>query len=102
MLQKCALLGCLGIMLLPVALRAAPRPPTEDAEPVSHVTIAVTDFPGEDRALGHFLSDTLLTDLGHSDRLQTLEPNELQQALADLDMRDSGPMTPGQVRHLGD
>jgi len=102
MRRHCALLSCFGLILLPAALRAAPRTQADEAEHNSRPTIAISDFPGDDKPLGAFLSDTLITDLGHSERLQTLERTELRQAMADLDMKDSGPVTPAQVRHLGD
>ena len=102
MRRHCALLSCFGLILLPVALRAAPRPQGDEAEPYRRPTVAISDFPADDKALSAFLSDTLLTDLGHSDRLQTLERTEVRQAMSDLDMRDTGPRTPAQVRHLGD
>jgi len=96
-----ALLGSLGLLILPGALRAAPRAPAGETKHTLP-TVAISDFPGDDKSLSAFVSETLLTDLGHSDRLQTLERTEFRQALSDLDMRDSGPLTPGQVRHVGD
>lgn len=97
-----ALLSSFGLMLLPILLRAAPIVQADDLERSARPTVAISDFPGDDRTMSAFVSETLLTDLGHSDRVQTLERTELRQAMADLDMRDSGPLTPGQVRHLGD
>jgi TolB-like protein len=96
-----ALLSSIGLIMLPLALRAAPQSQTDEQEHGSRLTVAISDFTG-DRDLTGFVAETLLTDLGHSDRLQILERTELRQAMTDLDMRDAGPLTPGQVRHLGD
>ena len=101
MRKLCALLSCVGLVMFPAMMRAVPRGHGDEADRIFQPSIAITDFPGDDKALGHFLADTLLTDLSHSERVQTLERTELHQAMADLDIGESGPLTPGQVRHLG-
>ena len=87
--------GLLGLLILPGSLRAAPRAPAGETKHTLP-TVAISDFPGDDKSLTAFVSETLLTDLGHSDRLQTLERTEFRQALSDLDMRDSGPLPPAR------
>jgi TolB-like protein len=64
-------------------------------------TIAVADFSGQDKDLGRFLADTLLTDLAQSDRLHLVERSEIRQALSELKLQSTGLVEPQQVQKIG-
>ncbi|HZO87405.1 MAG TPA: hypothetical protein VFB38_03635 [Chthonomonadaceae bacterium] len=84
-----------------IARGSAPRPTLWHEDTPDTPTVAVTDFAGTDRELGHFLAETLLTDLNRSDRLHVVEPAEVQQALQDLELPPAGLLEPPQARRLG-
>jgi TolB-like protein len=65
------------------------------------LTIAVADFSGQDKELGRFLADTLLTDLAQSDRLHLVERSEIRQALSELKLQSTGLVEPQQVKKIG-
>lgn len=86
-------------MLLGGSGVASPRPaPKESA---ANLTIAVADFTGADKELGRFLSETLLTTLTQSQKLNLVERTEIRQALTELKLQSSGLVQPQQVKKLG-
>lgn len=88
-----------ALMLLGCCCVASPRPtPKESA---ANLTIAVADFAGADKELGRFLSETLLTTLNQSQKLNLVERTEIRQALTELKLQSSGLVQPQQVKKLG-
>jgi TolB-like protein len=65
------------------------------------VSVAVADFTGDDRAIGKFISDTLLTDLSQSRQMRLVERGEIQKAQNELRLNDGLQFEPQQIRTLG-
>ncbi len=78
---------------------SASASPADNAAPA--LTIAVADFAGQDKELGRFLADTLLTDLAQSKKLHLVERSEIRQALTELKLQASGLAEPGKIKQVG-
>ncbi len=77
-----------------------PAQAEEKAAPV-RMRIAALAFTGEDKELGRFLTETVMTDLGQSDLLQTYEATEVLRAMEDQGLSKSPPLSAEEVRKLG-
>ncbi len=71
------------------------------AEKRTETVIAVADFTGNDKEIGRFLSETLLTQLAQSGKLALVERTEIRQALSELKLQSSGLFEPQQVKKIG-
>ena len=72
-----------------------------EAEQKTETVIAVADFTGNDKELGRFLSETLLTQLAQSEKLALVERTEIRQALTELKLQSTGLFEPQQVKKIG-
>ncbi len=65
------------------------------------MTIAVADFTGNDKELGRFIADSVLTDLAQSSSLSLVERTEIRQAFTELKLQATGLTEPKKIKELG-
>lgn len=65
------------------------------------MTIAVADFTGNDKELGRFIADSVLTDLAQSSSLSLVERTEIRQAFSELKLQATGLTEPKKIKELG-
>lgn len=63
--------------------------------------VAVADFSGADRELGHFLTETVETELARSRTIATVPHDEVVQALRELNLSATSGAPSAQLRRLG-
>ncbi len=98
MLRAGTLLLALSLFILPPLSRAAAADANDGP---TDLTIAVTDFVGNDRDSGRLITDTLLTDLAQSDQLHIVERAEFRRALSELNLSTDSLYEPSEVRRIG-
>ncbi len=94
---------CLLVAPMPLWAQKSSPPSSSAATPAaaSGLSIAVADFSGQDKELGRFLADTLLTDLAQSERLHMVERAEIGKALTELKLQSTGLAEPQDVKKVG-
>ena len=96
--------GAVCLLAAPTLLLAQKSSPPSSATSTpaaSGLSIAVADFSGQDKELGRFLADTLLTDLAQSERLHMVERAEIGKALTELKLQSTGLAEPQDVKKVG-
>ena len=92
---------CCLLVALPPRPASAAEEPTARNVSASGLSIAVADFSGQDKEMGRFLADTLLTDLAQSERLHMVERAEIGKALTELKLQSTGLTEPQDVKKVG-
>ena len=91
------------LLLSPVLARAdTPTAQGEETRAAARVSVAALAFTGEDKELGRFLAETVMTDLGQSEQLQTIEATEVVRALESAGLSKSPSLSGDEVRTLGE
>ncbi len=69
--------------------------------PYNQQVIGVADFSGQDKLLGKFIADTLLTDLNLGQRLDLVEREQIGRAVTELRLQSSGLTRPTDIKRVG-
>ena len=94
-------IACLLSAPLPLCAQKTSSSASTTTPASAGLSIAVADFSGQDKELGRFLADTLLTNLAQSERLHMLERSEIGKAMTELKLQSTGLAEPQDVKKVG-